>query len=135
MLVFFVLLISAYQYLIVGVVKLNQDGPGWEVPFVTSMMLGWLSLISIILLLAIIILALVLRKKFLANHVLGTLLLVQLAFCIMGTIFLYVVNAFEGQFYYPDVLVPSVFYCIYAAVAILPIITLTLLIFQKRTLN
>ena len=132
MLIFFVLLIATYQYMIVEVVRLNQAGPGWEVPAGIVMRLELFKPISIILFCAIMVLLVILRKKILAHR---AILFTQLSLCIIGTIFLLATNAFRGQFYYPTLLVQPVFYCAYTAITILSIIALIKIISVKHTVD
>ena len=131
MLIVVVLLMTAYEFLMVEVVRLNQAGPEWEVPISIVMKLASLKPILIVLFCVILVLVFIFRKRILVNRALCVLLFVQLTLCIIGTIFLYTKKAFEGQFYYPSLLVQNVFYSVNVVIALLSIITLVIIVLRK----
>ena len=131
MLIVVVLLMTAYEGLMVEVVRLNQAGPEWEVPISIVMKLASLEPILTVLFCASIVLVFIFHKRMLVNRTGCVLLFIQLTLCIIGTIFLCATNAFKGQFYNPSLLVQNVFYCVYAVIAILSIITLVIIVLRK----
>ena len=131
MLIVVVLLMTAYEFLMVEVVRLNQAGPEWEVPTSIVMKLASLKPILIVLFCVILVLVFIFRKRILVNRTGCVLLFVQLTLCIIGTIFLCAKKAFEGQFYYPSLLVQNVFYSVYVVIALLSIITLVIIVLRK----
>lgn len=131
MLIVVVLLMAAYEFLMVEVVRLNQAGPEWEVPTSIVMKLASLKPILIVLFCVILVLVFIFRKRILVNRTLCVLQFVQLTLCIIGTIVLYTKKAFEGQFYYPSLLVQNVFYSVNVVIALLSIITLVIIVLRK----
>lgn len=131
MLLFFIMpepstvFLVVYQYICIRILQLNQAGPGWEVPMYVMVNIGQLGIISIILICGILVLAWTLRKRlFVDNGLINLLLLFQFVLCIVFTIVLWAANGYHGQFYYPNVLVPGVFYCMYVGAAIMPTVTI-----------
>ncbi len=101
------ILITLYEVLLLRTVYLNQVGPGWEVPVDVVMQLAWLRILSILCIFLIILFIWFLREQIIKTDKINKFLLIVHAFILLSsTIFVFYVQAFDGQFYYPEFISP-----------------------------
>lgn len=95
--------IAISNFIMIWIVILNNEGPGWEVPLMTMQNIKRLSTILLLCFIFSIVTFLISLKQFkLSSRLFKIIYFVFVIICISFCVFLLVVDGFNGQFWFSN---------------------------------